>query len=119
MKVLAINDSLNSLENITELIKSVEPSASVSVFSSTEESIAFARNNDIDILILNALNGTVSGIDIARRISNGHPPINIIFYNSGTALMKEAFALRASGYIVGAVTIEKLKNEFTNLRYAV
>lgn len=119
LNILAINDSTDSLSDIDSLIMSVEPTASVRVFRNVKDAVEFAMNNKIDIVILNALFDSVSGIEIAARLSKIYPTLNIIFYNQGTALMKEAFSVRASGYMICPITMEKVKNEMTNLRYAV
>lgn len=119
MRILAINDKLNSLENIANLIKAVDPTATVTVLNSINEAIDFAMSNKVDVVFLNALFDSVSGLDIAFRLSEKNPSLNVIFYNKEAVLMREAFAARASGYMICPITQEMIRNEMTNLRYAV
>lgn len=119
MKIIAVDDEAIALEGIVESVKEAAPEAEVSGFGNVSDALLYAMMNKPDVAFLDINLRSDSGIDLAKRLKEISPQINIIFTTGHKHYMEQAFELHASGYIVKPVTAEKIRNEIANLRMPV
>lgn len=119
MKILTIDDEILALEMMTDAVRQVFPDAEIYDFSSPFKLLSFARNNPCDIVFLDIQMRGMSGVDLARKLKDLYPKINIIFVTSYSEFTKDAMEMHASGYIMKPVTVEKIIAEVSDLRYQV
>lgn len=119
MKILAVDDEAIALDGLITSIKAAAPDAEVSGFSNISDAVFFAMTNQPDIAFLDINLRADSGIDLAKRLSDIVPNINIIFTTGHKQYMEQALEMHVSGYVVKPVTAEKIRNEIANLRNPV
>lgn len=119
MKILAADDEVLALELLKNSIQRVAPDAELVAFSKTSELVKFAENNTCDIAFLDINMAGITGIELARKLKETVPNINIIFVTGYSDFTAEAMAMHASGYIMKPVTPDKVKRELEDLRYPI
>lgn len=119
MRIIAADDERLPLQMLTDTIKSVLPQAELFSFSKVSEVLACAKEKPCDIAFLDIRMRSVTGLELAQRLKNICPRVNIIFVTAYREYACEAMALHASGYIEKPVTAEKIRRELSNLRYPV
>lgn len=119
MKILAVDDEPIALEGLVSTISKVVPQAEVRGFDNVPDALvyAFAARPQVAFLDINLR--ADSGLDLAKRLKEINPQINIIFTTGYKQYMEQAFEMHASGYIVKPVTPEKVSAELANLRKPV
>lgn len=119
MRIIAVDDEELALEGCINAIKKVEPEARVEGFTSGNEALEKADELKPQIAFLDVEMRTENGVNIAKRLQEKNPEINIVFVTGYSEYMKEAFELYASGYILKPVTAKKVQSEFEHLRFPV
>ncbi len=119
MKVLAVDDERLALQLLTDTVQRVLPGAEVLPFSKAGEVLAFARETPCDIAFLDIRMRTMTGLELACRLKELCPNVNIIFVTGYREYAFDAMELHASGYIEKPVTEEKVRRELSNLRHPV
>ena len=86
------------------------------------EAAETARNYGCDVLLtgIDVGKNKTGGIELARRVKETNPRVNIIFITvyPEWEFAKDVLQLRASGYVRKPFSPAELKNEFENLRYS-
>lgn len=119
MKVIVVDDESLVLKVETAVISNVLADAEVIPFKSAESVLEYAQKNRIDIAFLDIQLRGSTGLDLAKRLNEIFPEINIIFCTGYSEYSLEAFELYASGYLMKPVTAEKVKKAVDHLRYPV
>ena len=119
MIVIAVDDERIALENLTDSIRQVSPAAQIHPFRYPEDTLAFAKENYVDVAFLDVEMVGMNGVELAERLKLLHPDINIIFSTGYGHYRDVAFDLHASGYLTKPITPEKVKKELENLRRPV
>lgn len=117
MTILTVDDERLALENLTGTIRKVCENAEVYAFSKGKEALEFSKEQVCDVAFLDIEMREVNGIDLAKRLKETNPRINIIFTTGYSEYATQAFGLRASGYVMKPVTEEKIKAELEDLRH--
>lgn len=119
MKILAVDDEPIALEGLVSSVKEAAPDAEVSGFGNVSDALFFAMMSRPEIAFLDINLRADSGIDLAKRLKEIVPDINIIFTTGHRQYMEDAFRMHASGYVVKPVTVDKIRAELSNLRAPV
>ena len=121
MKVICVDPSPWGLLELKHDVKLIAPSAAVHGCRTTEKAIALARADGCDVLLTEIDFGGPKweGLELAERVKNINPAVNIIFVTSFSErdYAKEVIRLRVSGFVPKPWTREQLAEEFANLRY--
>ena len=120
MKIVCVDDHPVMLKGLSQSIRQLLPSASVSTFGRAEEAFGFAKENGCDVLISEIELGDTNGIMLAKKIKKINPKVNIIFLTvcDEREHAKEVLEIRPSGYLVKPANKEQLELELNNLRYS-
>ncbi len=119
MYIIALDDEYLGLEGLVSAIQQVAPNDELKAYREAEAALADATVQSPDVAFLDIELRDGNGLDLARKLKELNPKINIIFVTGFSDYMKEAFDMYASGYIFKPVLAEKIKCELNNLRYPV
>lgn len=117
MKILAADDELHARRVLTEALKEALPEAEVVEFSKPSELLAYAKENTADLAFLDINMRGMTGIELAKKLKEIYPKLNIIFVTGYGEYARDAISLHASGYVMKPVTADKIRQELEDLRY--
>ncbi len=116
MIIYAIDDEELALEGLLGAIKKAAPGEQVYGTTDVMEALKIAAQLTPDVIFLDIDMPEINGMEAARRFKEINPNLNIIFTTGYSQYAPEAFLLRASGYIIKPVTVDKVRQELKNLR---
>jgi len=119
MKILAVDDDRFELQQLVTCIRNPRPTASVSAFSSPGDALLSAADTGYDVAFLDIDMPQMSGFELARRLQEILPELNIIFVSEHKDDAFNAFTLHASGYLCKPITGAQIEDELAHLRYSV
>ncbi|WP_405355404.1 response regulator [Ruminococcus sp.] len=119
MKILAADDEALALEMLVDSIKEVKPDAEIFEFSKPSKLLEFAAENQCDVAFLDIHMRGMTGVELAKKLKEAYPKINIIFVTGFDQYTGDAMMMKASGYIMKPVTPEKIKEELDDLRHPI
>ncbi len=116
MKIIAVDDEPLALEDLVHTVKQVRPDADVKWFTDADELLEYAIDAECDVAFLDIEMGSVSGIDVAKKLKISNPGVNIVFVTGYNDYVHTAMRLRASGYVMKPASAEDIADELDNLR---
>lgn len=119
MDVLMVDDEILALQDLEYAVKEALPNAGYYCFNKAKEALEFVEDNKVDIAFLDINMRVLNGLEIAVKLKNRWPNINIIFCTGYGEHAVDAFNMHASGYLMKPITAESIKEEIKNLRYDV
>ncbi len=123
LNVLCVDDSRLTLLSLRRKIGCIVPEARVTACRNARQAVDSARKNGCDVLLteLDIGGSETGGLELARRIREINPNVNIIFVTVASEWehAKDVLQVRPSGYVRKPFNQEELAGEFANLRYAV
>lgn len=119
MNVVVLDDERIILESETVLIKDVLTKANVFSFKNAKDLLNYAKENRIDIAFLDINLGESFGIDIAKKLQDYNPRVNIIFCTGYSDYALDSMKLYASAYLLKPLTEESIKEATSKLRYEI
>ena len=119
MRVIVVDDEKLILQTEAAMIRNLLPEAEVAAFSHVEDAMEYAKSHPIDIAFLDINLEVHSGIELAKKLQELHPELNIIFCTGYSEYSLEALELYCSAYLMKPITEEKLQKALSKLRYPV
>lgn len=119
MNILAVDDERLALESLIQTIRKVVPDAEITGCRSAEVALELAQQTSPDIAFLDIQLRGMSGMKLAKALSDEFPRLNLIFTTGYSTYTQQAFRVHASGYILKPVTPEKVRAELECLRFSV
>lgn len=119
MRIIIADDEKMILEDTASIVKKLKPNADVRSFNDPEELLSYIEKNKCDVAFLDIEMGYISGIEVAKKMKQYNPSVNIIFATGYKEYMENAIKLRASGYIVKPINEQEVLEELENLRTPV
>lgn len=113
MRFLAVDDEDLALQNLMDAIREAAPTCELTGFTSPREAAAYARANTLDVAFLDIELGSANGLTFAKELKELQPNLRIIFVTSYDQYAVDAFAVRATGYLLKPVTSEDIRRELT------
>ena len=117
MTILTVDDNPAVLDASAKLIAKTCPEATLLRFDNSPAALAQARMEEIDVAILKSDMPELNGLDLGRYLKELYPYVNLIFLSENPDHGYEAMTLHASGYLLGPLTQNGLKQEMEDLRY--
>ncbi len=117
-----IDDESLAVSALIRKLKKLDPNGSHEGFVHLSEFMDYADNNRVEVAFVDLdLGGTLSGIDLARHLSEKYRSMNIVIYtgHAEAEYKAEALSLYVSGYLVKPVTDEELKEVLCHLRHPI
>jgi len=119
MKIYAADDEALALEFLEKSIRKVAPDAELVCFNKSRDLLKKMSEEPCDTVVLDVEMPGMTGIELAQRIKEYNPNVNIIFATGYSEYMPDALKLFASGYVLKPVTEGALRDQFNNLRHPV
>ncbi len=120
MRILAADDEALALEMLTEAIREAVPQAEIFSFQKPSQLLSFAQTEaPCDVAFLDIHMRGVTGVELAKKLKDLSPSINIIFVTGFDQYTGDAMRLHASGYVLKPVTKEKIEAEMSDLRHPI
>lgn len=119
MNIIAVDDEMHALHNLSKAIKLAEPSASITTFNFSEDAIEYAKSNIVNVAFLDIEMVEMNGLVLAKNLKEIHGETNIIFVTGHSSYMESAFDMHVSGYLLKPVDAERIADELSDLRNPV
>ena len=119
MNIIAVDDEYLQLIDLEFAIREAAPEASVLCFESPLAAAEFGSENHIDIAYLDVNMPELNGIDLAKKLKETNPGINIVFATGYNEYAIDAFAIKASDYLTKPIKAECVANSLKHLRTPV
>ena len=119
MRFFVVDDEKFALDRMVRELKNAAPEAEVSAFSDPNELLAFAKKVPCDVAFLDVRMGSMTGVELAKKLREFIPKLNVIFVTGYDEYANEAMKMHASGYLMKPVTAEDIIAELQDLRYPI
>ena len=119
MKILCLDDEQLALQMLEMCVKKVKPDAEVLAFDDQDDLLEEAEKNGCDVAFLDIHMRGMNGVEVAKRLKQSNPKMNIIFVTGVSEYKADAMDMRASGYIMKPVTKEEVARELEELRFPI
>ena len=119
MEVMVLDDKKLIVRDVVRCVEKIVDGANCNGFSDEYEALEFARNNSIDVAIMDIDMPNMNGIDMAKILINLKPNINIIFLTGHKQYALDSYKVLASGFLLKPVDENELKKVMNNLRHPV
>ena len=112
MKFLLVDDEPLQLKKLIGEVNEAAPGNEVASFNNPLEALNFANENlDIDVAFLDIEMPEINGIELAKKLKEIKPTINIIFVTGYSEYALSAYTLHASGYLTKPVNSQQIVAE--------
>ena len=119
MRILCVDDEPLMLKMLEMSVREAKPEADVTAYEDQDDLFADAEENGCDIAFLDIYMRGMNGVELAKRLKEINPKMNIIFVTGFSEYTGDAMQLHASGYIMKPVTREKIEAELADLRFTI
>ncbi|MBR4621900.1 MAG: response regulator [Ruminococcus sp.] len=119
MRILCIDDEPLMLKMLEKAIKKARPDADVTAHKKQSELLEDAEKNGCDIAFLDIHMYGMNGVELAKKLKELNPKMNIIFVTGFSEYKGDAMDMKASGYIMKPVTADEVKAELDDLRFPI
>ena len=116
MNIIAVDDEYLSLIDLEFAIKEAAPDAALLCFENPLDACDFASVNQIDIAYLDINMPKLNGIELAKKLKELNPLINIVFTTGYDEYAVDAFSLRASDYLMKPISKNGVSESLKHLR---
>lgn len=108
MKIILVDDEPLLLENLKEILNSMDQFECVAEFTNPVHALDYIKSTYIDTAILDIEMPSMNGLDLADQIHKINPNINIIFLTSYSQYAISAFDVNAIGYVLKPVNSHEI-----------
>ena len=108
MTVICVDDERILMEDTVAMCRELPGIDDVRGFTQSKDALQYLENNHADLALLDIDMADMNGIELAVRIRNISPDTAVIFLTGYSQFAVDAFAVRASGYLLKPVSKEKL-----------
>ena len=120
LRVIVVEDVPLLLRGVVRMVQDELPDADISGFENGADTLAFADAHRAQIAFLDIeLDKRMNGVELAKRLKELNPRVNIVFLTSFGEYAQAAHELYSSGYIRKPITPEKIREALDNLRYPI
>lgn len=116
MNVLLVDDEPLQLMRLEKAVKEAMNDDNIFSYGNPLEAFLKAKEMPIDLAFLDIEMPGLNGIQLAKRLKNLNPEINIVFVTAYDQYALEAHRIHASGYVSKPVSKAKVEEELKNLR---
>ena len=119
MLALIVDDEHFALEDTASVIEELDESIEIFKAEDYKTAIKICEENPVDVAFLDIEMTGITGLELAGRIKEKRPNINIIFVTAFKEYALDALRLFASGYILKPASVEDISNVLENLRHPI
>ena len=111
MRAICVDDEKLITDYVVSLCQGCPPLSEALGFTRARDALSWLQDNSADLALLDIDMPDMNGLTLAAEIKKGRPDTAIIFLTGYCEYAVDAFALRASGYLLKPVSKEKLAEE--------
>ena len=117
LKILIVDDEPIILNGMARTVRRVAPGAEVFATGDCEEALSFCRRRPADVAFLDIELPQVNGLNLAEKLKDIHPEMNIVFTTGYPEYAVDSYRVRASSYLLKPVSEKDILKELENLRH--
>ena len=111
MKAICVDDEKLITDYVVSLCRELPPLTEAEGFTRARDALAWLKENSADLALLDIDMPGMNGIELAAAIKQKRPETAILFLTGYSEYAVEAFAVRASGYLMKPVARDKLAED--------
>ncbi len=111
MKAICVDDEKLILEETVAVCRELPQIEQVEGFTRAKDALLWLETNQTDLALLDIDMPGMTGIQLAARIKQKYPDTAIIFLTSYSEYAVDAFAVRASGYLLKPLDKKRLEED--------
>ena len=115
MKILCVDDEKIVLGFIVSICNQLPDTEETHGFSDPYDALEWVKDNPVDTALLDIDMPELNGIQLAVKLKEIEPDINIIFLTGYSEYALDAFEVHAQGYLLKPVNKERLEKEISLL----
>ena len=108
MRVICVDDERLLMEDTVAMCRELPEIDDAKGFTSANDALEWLDSHSVDLALLDIDMPGMSGIELALRIKDRSPDTAVIFLTGYAKYAVDAFAVRASGYLLKPVSKESL-----------
>ena len=117
MRVIYVDDEKLQRENFRLSAEGISWIDNLRIFGSSLEAYEWAKENPIDVALLDVEMPHMNGIELAKKLKETDPTIRIVFVTAYEQYALEALEVRAVGYLLKPYTKADIEKELKNAYY--
>lgn len=115
MKVVCVDDEKLALDIMTHLLGKTEQIEVVGSFQKVKTALNFVLDEQVDVVFLDIEMPEINGLELAEKILEKKPHIEIVFVTAYNEYAVEAFELNAIDYLMKPVNLTRLEKTIERL----
>lgn len=119
MKIMVLEDEYSNALLTRNCLHSILPFADIQMFCNPNKLLEASNKQVADIYYIGIELVKSNGIEVAETLLEKNPLLNIVFVSKCEDYKSKAMDLYASDYIVRPVSIEKIRDSISHLRYPI
>ncbi len=116
MRALCVDDEALLLRKLRSCVEKSPDIDEVHSYDEPLEAIEFARDHTVDIAFLDIRMPSMTGIELARKLTELQPDMNIIFCTGHKEYALEAFDVHAAAYLIKPINGDAVIQEIERLK---
>lgn len=117
LNIVMVDDNKTILSYNLLILEEVVPNAMIAGFNRPQEAVKYAKENRIDLAILDIEMGMVSGFDLCRELLEINPCIKVVYLTAYPEYSLDAWDTDASGFMVKPLVPEDVRRQLKKLHY--
>jgi two-component SAPR family response regulator len=114
-RVIGVDDEKKALDRFERIMKEDARISVIGTFTRAADAIEFVRNNPADIAFLDIEMPGLSGLELAERLAEESPYIEIVFITAYDKYALKAFQAHAIGYLLKPLDIDEVREQIGSL----
>lgn len=119
MNSLVVDDKQLAVNAVVRIVITLDPEGTCEGVRTADAALEYVRTHAVDVAFLDVEMPQMTGLELAKRIKDMRPNVNIIFVTAYEEYAFEAHKLYASGYLLKPVKEEDVRAALENLRHPV
>ena len=117
MKVLIVDDEKMMRSGMNKEVKEAIPDADIFLAESGKEALKIFAGEDIPLVFLDVEMPGMNGLDVAKRLKDIRPDVNIIMTTAYPNYAVDAYRLHIGGYLMKPVVADDIREELVHLSH--
>lgn len=119
MNSLVVDDKQLAVNAVVRIVITLDPEGTCEGVRTADAALEYVRTHAVDVAFLDVEMPQMTGLELAKRIKDVRPNVNIVFVTAYEEYAFEAHKLYASGYLLKPVKEEDVRAALENLRHPV
>ena len=117
MRTLTIDDRRSVVNMMLRLLEKIDPEGEHIGTTEPDKALKVLKEKEVSAVFVDVEMPKMNGIELARRMQEIDPEVNLIFITGYQEYMPDAFELYASGYLMKPMDEEDVRKSLEHLRY--